>query len=166
MGMQDHLSCLLRNLYAGQEAEVRTGHGTTDWFLIGKGVCQGCVLSLCLFNLYAECIMWTARLGEAQAEIKTCRRNLNNLRYADETTLMAESKEELCPSDSKEIKWVNPKGNQPCLLEGLLLKLKLQCSGHLMPRADLLGKTLMLGKTEIRRRRGWQRMRWLYSITA
>ena len=95
MGIPDHLTCLLRNLYAGQEATVRTGHGTTDWFQIGKGVCQGCVLSSCLFNLYAECIMRNAGLEEAQAGIKIAGRNVNNLRYADDTTLMAESEEEL-----------------------------------------------------------------------
>ena len=95
MGIPDHLTCLLRNLYAGQEATVRTGHGTTDWFQIGKGVRQGCILSPCLFNLYAEYIMWNARLDKAQAGIKIARRNINNLRYADDTTLMAETKEEL-----------------------------------------------------------------------
>ena len=95
MGIPDHLICLLRNLYAGQEATVRTGHGTTDWFQIGKGVRQGCVLSPCLFNLYAEYIMRNIGLEEAQAGIKIARRNINNLRYADDTTLMAESEEEL-----------------------------------------------------------------------
>ena len=95
MGMPDHLTCLLRNLYAGQEATVRTGHGTADWFKIGKGVCQGCVLSPCLFNFYAEYIMRNPGLDEAQAGIKIARRNINNHRYADDTTLMAESKEEL-----------------------------------------------------------------------
>ena len=95
MGIPDHLTCLLRNLYAGQEATVRTGHGTTDWFQIGKGICQGCILSPCLFNLYAEYIMRNAGLEEAQAGIKIARRNINNLRYADDTTLMAESEEEL-----------------------------------------------------------------------
>ena len=85
MGVSDHLTCLLRNLYAGQEATVRTGHGTTNWFLIGKGVHQGCILSPCLFNLHAEYIMQNARLDEAQAGIKTARRNINNLRYADDT---------------------------------------------------------------------------------
>ena len=94
MGIPDHLTCLLRNLYAGQEATVRTGHGTTDWFKIGKGVHQGCILSPCLFNLYAEYIMRNARLDEAQAGIKIARRNINNLRYADDTTLMAETEEE------------------------------------------------------------------------
>ena len=95
MGIPDHLTCLLRNLYAGQEATVRTGHGTIDWFQRGKGVHQGCILSPCLFNLYAEYIMQNARLDEAQAEIKITGRNISNLRYADGTTLMAESKEEL-----------------------------------------------------------------------
>ena len=93
LGIPDHLTCLLRNLYAGQEATVRTGHGTTDWFQIGKGVRQGCILSPCLFNFYAEYIMINARLEEAQAGIKIARRNINNLRYADDTTLMAESEE-------------------------------------------------------------------------
>src|SRR5574339_199918 len=95
MGIPDHPTCLLRNLYAGQEATVRTGHGTTDWFQIRKGVCQGCILSPCLFNLYAEYIMRNARLEETQAETKTAWRNINNLRYADDTTLIVESEEEL-----------------------------------------------------------------------
>ena len=95
MGIPDHLTCLLRNLYAGQEATVRTGHETTDWFQIGKGVGQGCILSPCLFNLYAEYIMRNAGLEKPQAEIKITGRNINNLRYADDTTLMAESEEEL-----------------------------------------------------------------------
>ena len=95
MGIPDHLSCLLRNLYAGQEATVRTGHGTTGWFQIGKGICQGCILSPCLFNFYAEYIMRNARLDEAQVGIKIAGRNINNLRYADDTILMAESEEEL-----------------------------------------------------------------------
>ena len=95
MGISDHLSCLLRNLYAGQEATVRTEHGTTDWFQTGKGVRQGCILSPWLFNLYAEYIMRNAGLEEAQARTKIARRNINNLRYADDTTLMAESEEEL-----------------------------------------------------------------------
>ena len=94
MGIPDHLICFLRNLYAGQEATVRTGHGTTDWFQIGKGV-QGCILSRCLFNLYAEYIMRNAGLEETQAGIKIAGRNINNLRYADDTTLMSESEEEL-----------------------------------------------------------------------
>ena len=92
MGIPDHLTCLLRNQYAGQEATVRTGHGTTDWFQIGKGVYQGCILSPCLFNLYAEYIMRSAGLEEAQAGIKTAGRNSNNLRYADDSTLMAEKR--------------------------------------------------------------------------
>ena len=95
MGRPDHLTCLLRNLYAGQEEAVRTGHGTTDWFQIGKGVPQGCILSPCLFNLYAEYIMRNSGLEEAQAGIKIAGRNINNLRYADDTTLMAESEEDL-----------------------------------------------------------------------
>ena len=93
MGIPDYVTYLLRNLYAGQEATVRTGHGTTDWFQIGKGVHQGCILSLCLFNLYAEYIMRNAGLEEVQAGIKIARRNINNLRYADNTTLMAENEE-------------------------------------------------------------------------
>ena len=95
MGIPDHLTCLLRNLYAGQEATVRTGHGTTDWFQIGKGVRQGCILSPCLFNLYAEYIMRNTGMEEAQAGIKIAGRNINNFRYADDTTLMEESEEEL-----------------------------------------------------------------------
>ena len=95
MGIPDHLTCLLRNLYAGQEAVVRTGHGTTDWFQTGKGVHQGCILSPCLFNLYAEYIMRNAGLEEAQAGIKIAGRNINNLRYADDNIFMAESEEEL-----------------------------------------------------------------------
>ena len=94
-GIPDHLTCLLRNLYAGQEATIRTGHGKTDWFQIGKGVRQRCILSHCLLNFYAEYIMRNAELEEAQAGIKIARRNINNLRHADDTTLMAESKEEL-----------------------------------------------------------------------
>ena len=95
IGMPDHLICLLRNLYAGQKARVRPEHGRTDWFQIGKGVHQGCILSPCLFNLYAMYIIWKARLDESQAGIKTAGRNINNLRNADDTILMAESKEEL-----------------------------------------------------------------------
>ena len=95
MGIPDHLTCLLRNPYAGQEATVRTGHRTTDWFQIRKGVCQGCISSPCLFNLYAEYIIRNAMLDEAQARIKIAGRNINNLRHADNTTLMAESEEEL-----------------------------------------------------------------------
>ena len=95
IGIPDYLTCLLRNLYVGQEATVRTGHGTTDWFQIGNGVCQGCILLPCLFNFYAEYIMRNAGLEAAQAGIKIARRNINKLRYADDTTLMAESEEEL-----------------------------------------------------------------------
>ena len=95
MGIPDHITCLLRNLYAGQEATVGTTHGTTDWFQIGKGACQGCILSLCLFNLFSEYIMRNAGQDEAQTGIKTAGRNINNFRYADDTTLMPESKEEL-----------------------------------------------------------------------
>ena len=95
MGIPDHLTCLLRNLYAGQEATVRIGHGTTHWFQIGKGVCQGCILSSCLFNFYAEYIMRNAGLEKAQAGIKIAEKNINNLRYADDTTLMTQSEEKL-----------------------------------------------------------------------
>ena len=104
MGIPEHLTCLLRNQYAGQEAIVRTGHGKTDWFQIRKGVCQGYILSPCLFNLYAEYIMRNAALDEAQAGIKIARRNINNLRYADDTILMAESEEEL-HSLLMKVKW-------------------------------------------------------------
>ena len=103
MGIPDHLTCLLRNLYAGQEVTVRTGHETTDWFQTGKRVRQGCILSPCLFNLYAEDVMKNAGLDEAQTGIKIAGRNINNLRYADDTTLMAESEEELKkPLDESE----------------------------------------------------------------
>ena len=102
MRITDHLTCLLRNLYAGQEATVRTGHGTTDWFQIGKRVHQGCKLSPCLFNLHAECVMQNAGLDEAQAGIKIAGRNINNLRYTDNTALMAESEEELKSFDESE----------------------------------------------------------------
>ena len=95
MGIPDHLTCLLRNLYGGQEAIVRTGHGTMDWFQIGKAVCQGCILSPCLFNLFSEYLMRNARLDETQAGIRISRRNISKLRYADDTALMAESEEEL-----------------------------------------------------------------------
>ena len=102
MGIPDHLICLLRNLYTSQEATVRTGHGTTNWFKIGKGVCQGYILSPCLFNLYVECIIWNARLDESQAWIKTVGRNINKLRYADDTILLAEREEELKTLDQSE----------------------------------------------------------------
>ena len=102
MGIPENLACLLGNLYVSQKGTLRTGHGTTDWFQIGKGICQGCILSPCLFDLYAEYIMWNARLGEAQAGIKIAGRNINNLGYADDTTLMAESEEELKSLDASE----------------------------------------------------------------
>ena len=102
MEIPDYLICLLRNLYVGQEATVRTGHGTTDWFQIGKGVCQGCILSPCLFNFYAEYIMRNAGLEETQAGIKIAGRNINNVRSADDTTVMAESEEEKKPLDESE----------------------------------------------------------------
>ena len=102
MGIPDHLTCLLRNLYAGQEAAVRTGHKTTDWFQIGKGVRQGCILSPCLFNLYAEYIMQNVRLDEAEAGIKISGRSINNLRYADDTTFMAELRRIEEPLDESE----------------------------------------------------------------
>ena len=123
MGIPDHLTCLLRNLYAGQEATVRTGHGTTDWFQIGKGVRQGCILLPCLFNFYAEYIMRNARLEEAQAGIKIARRNINNLRYADDTTLIAES---------EELKSLLMKGKEESEKVGLKLniqKTKIMASG-------------------------------------
>ena len=101
-GIPDHFTCLLRNLYAGQEATVRTWHGTIDWFQIGEGLCQGYILPLCLFNLYAEYIMWNARLDETQVELQIAGKNINNLRYADDTTLMAESEEELRALDEGE----------------------------------------------------------------
>ena len=102
MGIPDHLTCLLRNLYAGQKATVRNGLGTTDWFQIGKGVHQGCILSPCSFNLYAEYIIWNAGLDEAQIGIKIARRNINNLRYADDTTLWQKAKKNLEPLDESE----------------------------------------------------------------
>ena len=102
IGIPDHLTCLLRNLYAGQEATVITGHGTIDWFQIGKGVCQGCILSPCLFNFYAEYIMLNAGLDKSQAGIKISGRNINDLRFADDTNLMGESKEELKTLDESE----------------------------------------------------------------
>ena len=102
MGIPDHLTCLLRNMYAGQETTVRTGHETTDWFQIGKGLCQGCILSPSLFKSYTEYIMQNAKLDEAQTGIKIARRNINNLRYTDDTTLMTESKEPLDESEREE----------------------------------------------------------------
>ena len=126
MGIPDHLICFLINLYAGQEATVRTGNGTTDWFQIGKGVHQGCILSLCLFNLYAEHIMRNAGLDEAQAGIKIARRNINNLRYADDTTLMAESKEEL-----KSLLMKVKQESQKVGLKLNIQKTNIMASGHI-----------------------------------
>ena len=125
MGIPEHLTCLLRNLYAGQEAAVRTEHGTTDWFQIGKGVHQGCILSPCLFNLYAEYIMRNAGLDEAQAGIKTAGRNISNLRYADDTTLMTESEEEL-----KCLLMKVKEGSEKIVLKCNIQKLR---SWHLIP---------------------------------
>ena len=125
MGISDHLTCLLRNLYAGQEATVRTGHATTDWFQIGKGVGQGCLLSPCLFNFYAEYIMRNAGLEEAQAGIKIAGRNIKNLRYADDTTLIAESKEEL--------KSLLMKVKEESEKVGLKLNIQKTMSWHLVP---------------------------------
>ena len=123
MGIPDHLTCLLRNLYAGQEVTVRTGHGTTDWFKTGKGVHQGCILSPYLFNLYAEYIMRNTGLDEAQAGIKIAGRNINNLRYADDTTLMAQSEEEL-KSLLKKVKEESEK---------VSIKLNIQKTGIMTP---------------------------------
>ena len=125
MGIPDHLTCHPKNLYAGQEATVRTGHETTDWFQIGKGVHQGCILSPCLFNFYAEYIMRNAGLEEAQAGIKIARRNINNLRYADDTTLMAESEEEL-----KNLLIKVKEGSEKV---GLKFKIQKLRSWHLVP---------------------------------
>ena len=124
MGTPDHLTCLLRNLYAGQEETVRTGHGTTDWFQIGKGVHQGCILSPCLFNLCAEYIMRNAGLDEAQAGIKIARRNINNLRYTDDTTIMAES---------EELKSLLMKVKEESENAGLKLNFRKPRSWHLVP---------------------------------
>ena len=125
MGIPDHLTCLLRNLYAGQESTVRTGHGTTDLFQIGKGVCQSCILSPCLFKFYAECIMRNAGLEETQAGIKIAGRNINNLIYADDTTLMAECEEEL--------KSLLMKVKEESEKVGLKLNIQKRKSWHLVP---------------------------------
>ena len=125
MGIPGHLTCLLKNLYAGQEVTVRIGHGTTDWFQTQKGICQGCILSPCLFNFYAEYIMRNAGLEEAQAEIKIAGRNINNLRYADDTTLMAKSEEEL--------KSLLMKVKEESEKVGLKLTFRKQRSWHLVP---------------------------------
>ena len=124
MGIPDHLTCLLRNLYAGQEATVRNRCGTTNWFQIGKGVCQGCILSPCLFNLYAEYIMCNVRLDEAQTGIKIAGRNINNLRYAVDTTLMAESEEEL-----KSLLMKVKEENEKVGLKLNIQKMKIMASG-------------------------------------
>ena len=135
MGIPDHLTCLLRNQYAGQDATDRTGYETMDWFKIGKGVCQGCMLSPCLFNLYAECIKRNAGLEEAQAGIKIAGRNINNLRYADDTTIMAECEEEL-KSLLMKVKEESEKG-------GLILniqKSKIVASGPITSWQKKMGK--------------------------
>ena len=124
IGLPDHLTCLLRNLYAGQEATVRTGHGTTDWFQIRKGVRQDCIWSLCLFSLYAECIMKNTGLDEAQGRIKIPRRNINNLRYSDDTTFMAESEEEL-----KSLLMKVKEENEKVGLKLNIQKMKIMASG-------------------------------------
>ena len=124
MGIPDHLTCLLRNLYAGQEATVRTGHGTTDWFQIGKRVCQGCILSPCLFSLYVEYIMRNAGLEEPWAGIKIAGRNINNLRYAGDTTLMTASKEEL-----KSLLMKVKEGSEKVGLKFNIQKMKIMASG-------------------------------------
>ena len=138
MGIPDHLICLLRNLYAGQEATVRTGHGTTDWFQIGKGVCQGYILSPCLYNLYTEYIMRNTGLEEAQAGIKIAGRNINNLRYADDTTLMAESKEEL-----KSLMKVKEE-SEKFVLKLNIQKIKIMASGPITSW-PIDGKTMKTG---------------------
>ena len=126
MGISDHLTYLLRNLYADQEAAVRIGHGTTEWFQIGKGVRQGCILSPCFFNLYAEYIMRNSGLEETQARIKIARRNINNLRYADDTTLMAESEEEL-----KSLLMKVKEESEKVGLKLNIQKMKIMASGHI-----------------------------------
>ena len=141
MGIPDHLICLLRNLCAGQEAMVRNGLGTTDWFQIRKGVCQGCILSSCLFNLYAEYIMRNAGLDEVQAGIKFARRNINNLRYSDDTTLMAESEEEL-----KSLLMKVEEKNEKVGLKLNIQKTKIMSSGPITSWL-IVGETMETGKT-------------------
>ena len=136
MGIPDHLTCLQRNLYTGQEATVRTGHGTTDWFQIGKRAHQGCILSPCLFNLYAEYIIQNARLCEAQAGIKIARRNINNLRYADDATLMAESEEEL-----KSLLMKVKEESEKVGLKLNIQKTKIMASGPIVSR-QIVGETV------------------------
>ena len=135
MGIPDHLTCLWRNLYAGQEAIVRTGHGTTDWFQIEKEVRQGCILSPCLFNLYAKYIMRNAGLDEAQAGIKIAWRNINNLRYADDTTLMVESEEEL-----KSLLIKVKEESEKIALKLNIQKIKIMASGPITSRQNRWGK--------------------------
>ena len=161
MGIPDLLTCLLKNLYAGQEATVRTGHGTTDWFQIGRGVHQGCKSSPCFFNFYAEYVMRNAGLDEAQAGIKIAGRNISNLRYATECRRI-DAFELWCWRRLLRVPWTARRSNQSilkeislgCSLEGLTLKLKLQYFGQLIQRADSFEKTLMMGNIEGRRRRG------------
>ena len=165
MGVQDHLTCLLRNLYVGQEATVRTGHGTADWFKIGNGMWESCILSLWLFNFYAEYIMWNAGLDESQAGIQIARRTITSDMQIDAFELW-------CWKRLLRVPWTARRSNQSILKEispeyslgGLMLTLKLQYFGYLMRRTDSLEETLMLGKIEGRRRRGRQRMRWLDGI--
>ena len=147
MGIPDHLTCLLRNLYAGQEATVRTGHGAMDWFQTRKGVCHSCLLSPCLFNLYAEYIMRNAGLNEAQAGIKIVGRQINNLRYADDTTLMAESKEEL-KSLLMKVKEESEKAGETMetVTDFIFLSSKITADGdcsHEIKRCLLLGRKAM-----------------------
>ena len=134
MGIPDHLTCLLRNLYAGQGATVRTGHGTTYWFQIGKGVSQGCILSACLFNLYVEYIMRNAGLDEAQVGIKFARGNINNLRYAEDTILMPESKEEL-----KSLLMKGKEGSEKVASKLNIQKTKIMASGPIL-QGKYMGK--------------------------
>ena len=136
MGISDHLTCLWRNLYTGQEATIRIGHGTTDWFQIGKGVRQGCILSPCLFNFYAEYIMRNAGLEETQAGIKISRRNINNLRYADDTTLKAESKEEL-----KSLLMKVKEESEKVGLKLNIQKIKIMASGSITSWQNRWGKS-------------------------
>ena len=137
MGVPDHLTCLLRNLYAGQEATVRTGHGTTDWFQIGKGVRQRCILLPCLFNFYAEGIMRNTGLEESQAGIKIARRNINNLRYADDTTLMAETEEEL-----KSLLMKVKQESEKVGLKLNIQKMKILTSGPITSCSEIDGETV------------------------
>ena len=136
MGIPEHLTCLLRNLYAGQDASVRTRHGTTDWFQMEKGVCQGCILSPCLFNLYADYIIQNARLDETQSRIKIAARNINNLRYTDDTTLMAESEEKLKSPLMKE-----KEENEKPGLKLNFQKTKIMASGPITSR-QIYGETM------------------------